>query len=144
HRRGEVHLFAPGLGARFERQDGEECSGSRGIPQLDREQNLSCRDAQIHPPSVALHGDLVPPLSTVPSICRPFTWPLNSALRPASLKVSRSPRSLASSIRNSLPSRRTLPVMRVSCCLNESVAGCLLIAGGICAFQEPATLAGTM
>ena len=73
----------------------------------------------------------------------PFTCPVNSPLRPASLKLRRSPRSLTSSRGTSSPSSTTLPDTRVICCLSRSVAGCLLTAGGICAFQRPATFAGT-
>src|SRR3989454_2052834 len=98
----------------------------------------------LHQPlSVALQGVLAPPASSVPSMLEPFTCPVNSPLRPASLKLRRSPRSFTSSSGTSLPLSTALPETRVSCCLSCSVAGCLLTAGGICTFQRPATLAGT-
>src|SRR5688572_11195120 len=143
HRGAEVHLFAPGLRARLERRRGEQRFRRGGFFQNYFKTYSGGVDAQLHPPSVALHGDLVPPVSTMPSMVLSFTWPLNSPRRPESLKVRRSPRSLTSSIGTSLPSSRRLPLTRVSCCLRESVAGCLLSAAGICAFQLPATLAGT-
>src|SRR5687768_3741678 len=98
-------------------------------------------NADLHPPSAALQGVLP---SSRPSMLEPLIRPLNSPLRPASLKLRRSPRRRTSSSGMSRPSRRALPETRVSCCLSESVAGARLTAGGMAACHFPCTFAGTM
>src|SRR6185295_9085309 len=143
HRRLEVDLFAPGLGARLERRSVEHGTRGRGIPQFHKNAYCRSRKAELHPFSAALQAERLPPDSNMPSMALPRTWPLNSPLRPARRNVTLSPRSTTSSSGTSRPSIFALPETRVSCWRSDRVAGARLTAGGICAVQLPATLAGT-
>lgn len=61
HRRGEVHLVAPGAGARCEGRRREERPRRRRVGELDVEPDLLDDERELHPPRLARHGARLSP-----------------------------------------------------------------------------------